>query len=79
MARNPAFSYTHLRLRPFTPHPSNPAARCQRMGWDVGRDIIARIESRVHLVTDSEILYLAKALGSPVVELFPGRRDDKDH
>jgi hypothetical protein len=23
------------------------AARCQRMGWDVGRDIIARIESQV--------------------------------
>lgn len=49
------------------------AARCQRMGWDVGRDIIARIESRVRLVTDSEILYLAKALGSSVVELFPAQ------
>jgi transcriptional regulator with XRE-family HTH domain len=49
------------------------AARCQRMGWDVGRDIIARIESQVRLVTDSEILYLAKALGASVVELFPGQ------
>jgi transcriptional regulator with XRE-family HTH domain len=47
------------------------AARCQRMGWDVGRDIIARIESQVRLVTDSEILFLAKALGASVVDLFP--------
>lgn len=47
------------------------AARCQRMGWDVGRDIIARIETRVRLVTDAEILFLAKALRVSVVELFP--------
>src|SRR5206468_2856444 len=47
------------------------AARCQRIGWDVGRDIIARIESQVRLVTDSEILLLARALGTSVLELFP--------
>jgi hypothetical protein len=41
------------------------------MGWDASRDIIARIESQVRLVTDSEILFLAKALGASVVELFP--------
>jgi len=41
------------------------------MGWDVGRDIIARIETRVRLVTDAEILFLAKALRVSVVELFP--------
>jgi len=41
------------------------------MGWDVGRDIIARIESQVRLVTDSEILFLAKALGASVIDLFP--------
>jgi transcriptional regulator with XRE-family HTH domain len=49
------------------------AARCQRMGWDIGRDIIARIESRVRLVTDSEILFLAKALRTSVAELFPAQ------
>ena len=49
------------------------AARCQRMGWDIGRDIIARIESRVRLVTDSEILFLAKALRASVAELFPAQ------
>ena len=47
------------------------AARCQRMGWDIGRDIIARIESRIRLVTDSEILFLARALRASVAELFP--------
>ncbi len=47
------------------------AARCQRMGWDTSRDIIARIESQIRLVTDSEILFLAKALGASVIELFP--------
>jgi hypothetical protein len=47
------------------------AAGCQRLGWDVGRDIIARIEARVRLVTDSELLFLARALDVPVEELFP--------
>ena len=47
------------------------AAKCQRMGWDVGRDIIARIESRIRLVTDSEILFLARALRATVGDLFP--------
>jgi transcriptional regulator with XRE-family HTH domain len=47
------------------------AAKCQRMGWNVGRDIIARIEARVRLVTDTELLFLAKALQVPVGDLFP--------
>ena len=46
------------------------AAKCQRLGWDVGRDIIARIESRVRLVTDAEVLLLAQALGASVADLF---------
>jgi transcriptional regulator with XRE-family HTH domain len=48
------------------------AAACQRLGWDVGRDIIARIESQVRHVTDAELLYLANALASPLEALFPG-------
>src|SRR2546430_7476583 len=47
------------------------AARCQRIGWDVRRDIIARIESQIRLVTDSETLFLARALGASVIDLFP--------
>lgn len=47
------------------------AAKCQRLGWDIGRDIIARIEGRVRLVTDSEVALLARALIIPISELFP--------
>jgi transcriptional regulator with XRE-family HTH domain len=47
------------------------AAKCQRIGWDIGRDIIARIEAEVRLVTDSELLFLARALNVEVVSLFP--------
>jgi len=47
------------------------AAACQRLGWDVGRDIIARIETQVRLVTDTEVLYLARALDASLEALFP--------
>jgi transcriptional regulator with XRE-family HTH domain len=46
------------------------AAKCQRLGWDVGRDILARIEGRIRLVTDSELLFLARALDVSLEELF---------
>ena len=47
------------------------AAKCQRLGWDVGRDIIARIEARIRLVTDTELVFLARSLGVPLLSLFP--------
>ena len=47
------------------------AAACQRLGWDVGRDIIARIETQVRLVTDTEVLYLARALDASLEALYP--------
>ena len=47
------------------------AAKCQRLGWDVGRDIIARIEARIRLVTDAEMVFLARPLGVPLLALFP--------
>jgi transcriptional regulator with XRE-family HTH domain len=47
------------------------ARECQIKGWDVSRDIIARIESQVRWVGDFEVLEIARALGVPVVELFP--------
>ena len=47
------------------------AAACQRLEWDVGRDIIARIETQVRLVTDHELLFLAKALDSSIEALYP--------
>lgn len=44
---------------------------CQRLGWDIGRDIIARIESGTRLVTDSELVILSQALDVPLLSLFP--------
>lgn len=47
------------------------AVKCQRMGWDVSRNIVAKIESGIRCVSDQEILLLAKALMVSVAELFP--------
>ena len=47
------------------------AAQCQRIGWDVGRDAIAKIEGRTRWVADSELIHLAKALSCPLTDLFP--------
>ena len=51
------------------------AVKCQRNGWDASRTIIAKIESGIRCVSDSELLFLAKALEVSVSELFPkGKR-----
>jgi transcriptional regulator with XRE-family HTH domain len=39
------------------------ARRCQLAGWDVSRDIIARIEGGTRLVRDAELVKLASVLG----------------
>ena len=49
------------------------AARCQRMGWDIARDTITRIEGGKRLVADYEILLLAKALAIAPASLLPSR------
>ena len=46
------------------------AAACQRAGWDVSRDIIARIEGGTKLVRDAEVLKLAAVLGVTPNELL---------
>lgn len=46
------------------------AAKLNLAGWDVSRDIIARIEGRVRWVADFEILLLATALGVDGPELL---------
>jgi hypothetical protein len=38
------------------------AAACQRIGWDIDRNTIAKIEARRRWVGDFELVYLAKAL-----------------
>jgi transcriptional regulator with XRE-family HTH domain len=53
------------------------AARCQRLGWDIARDTITRIEGRKRLVTDYEILLLALALKVNPTVFFPYKIDPR--
>ena len=47
------------------------AGKCQRQGLDISRGTLAKIESGVRCVSDSELLLLAKALEVSVSDLFP--------
>lgn len=47
------------------------AAKCQRMGWDISRGIVAAIEGQVRCVTDGEFVNLARALNVPLESLLP--------
>lgn len=47
------------------------AIKCQLVGWDASRDIIARIEGRVRCVEDSELAILAEVLNVSLIELYP--------
>ncbi len=47
------------------------ALKCQLSGWDVSRDIIARIEGQVRCVEDAELAVLARVLGVRLEELYP--------
>ncbi len=49
------------------------AATCQRIGWDVERDTISKIEGGRRWVGDFELVHLARALRAPMVDLFPAR------
>jgi DNA-binding XRE family transcriptional regulator len=49
------------------------AAACQRRGWDISRDSVAKIEGGTRWVCDVELVELAKAFKQPVSELFPLR------
>lgn len=46
-------------------------ARCHRVGWDIGENIIAKIEAQYRCVSDREIVFLAKALGVKFGDVFP--------
>jgi transcriptional regulator with XRE-family HTH domain len=59
-----------LRLRAGLSQPAF-AAKCQMAGWDISRDIVARIEGGVRCVEDREILKLAEVLECSVQNLFP--------
>ena len=46
------------------------AARCHRAGWDIGENTISKIEAQHRCITDVEIIFVAKALGVSVQDLF---------
>lgn len=46
-------------------------ARCNRVGWDIGENIIAKIEAQHRCVSDREIVFLVKALGVKFTDVFP--------
>ena len=50
------------------------AARCQRMGWDLSRDTLAKIELQSRWVADFEVIFLAHALGVSHLSLLPDDR-----
>lgn len=47
------------------------AVKCQLAGWDVSRDIIARIEGGVRWIGDLELAALASVLEVPLEQLYP--------
>jgi transcriptional regulator with XRE-family HTH domain len=49
------------------------AARCQLKGWDLSRDVLARIETGIRGISDKEIAIFCDVLGVPVQELLPPR------
>lgn len=49
------------------------AERCQRMGWDISRDTLAKVESQMRWLADFELAFLAEALAVPLDLLLPER------
>ena len=47
------------------------SAKCQRVGLDISRGTLSKIEACIRCVTDQEAFLLAQALGVGVSELFP--------
>lgn len=53
------------------------AAECQLQGWDVSRDVVAKIEDGRRWVADEELLKLARALNCSVPQLFPAEAQEE--
>ena len=46
------------------------AVACQRIGWDIDRNTIAKIEGQVRWVGDFELLHLAQTLNCGITDLI---------
>lgn len=55
------------------------ALKCQLLGWDLSREALAKIESRMRKVSDYEIILLAKALKVPFELIYPNRKKFASH
>jgi transcriptional regulator with XRE-family HTH domain len=53
------------------------AARCGLLGWDIGENVVTKIETRVRCVTDAELICLAKALNTDANDLLPPKEKMK--
>ena len=51
------------------------AARAQRLGFDISRDTIAKIEAQTRWVGDFELVLLAKCLAIEASDLIPKSPD----
>ena len=49
------------------------AEKCQRMGWDISRDTMAKVENQTRWLADFEVAFLAEALAVPLDLLLPER------
>jgi transcriptional regulator with XRE-family HTH domain len=47
------------------------AARCQRIGFDLSRGTLSKIEAGLRCVTDRELVDLATALNVEIRQLYP--------
>ncbi|NOZ54677.1 MAG: helix-turn-helix transcriptional regulator [Gammaproteobacteria bacterium] len=45
-------------------------ARCNLIGWNISRGTLAKIESQIRRVTDSEVELIAKVLKVEISELY---------
>ena len=47
------------------------AARCGMLGWDIGENVITKIETMIRCVTDVELACIATALSVKPADLLP--------
>ena len=45
-------------------------AQCNLLGWNISRGTLAKIESRIRRVTDSEVALMAEALKVEISDLY---------
>ncbi len=45
-------------------------AQCNLLGWNISRGTLAKIESKVRRVTDSEVALIARVLHVDISELY---------